>query len=136
MEHTFQPPEEILPLHGGGGRRGWLRYYRQLYNAPAGADSSLTFDHHRTRAWTFVGGDVYQPQIPTSFLVVPVGNGNQSRLTMTTELVGKSAAEGFVAKWVLQQVYRDEVELIAQVAEDSAAFRGSNPLGKTPSLSH
>jgi hypothetical protein len=74
-------------------------------------------------------------QIPTSFLVAPLANGNQGRLTITTELVGKSGAEGFVAKWVLQKVYRDELELIAQAAEDSAAFRGSNALSETLSLS-
>ena len=76
-----------------------------------------------------------QSQIPTSFLVLPTGNGDRSRLTITTELVGKSVVEGFVARWVLQKVYREELELIAQAAEDSAAFRDSHRLNKTPSLS-
>ena len=74
-------------------------------------------------------------QILTSFHVVPIGNGGQSRLTITTELKGKNAVEGAIAKLVLQKVYREELELIAEAAEDSAAIARSNPVNKTHPIS-
>lgn len=59
-------------------------------------------------------------KIPTSFHVVPVGDGSQSQLTITTELIGRNVVEGSIAKWVLQKVYREELDLIAQAVERSA----------------
>jgi hypothetical protein len=55
--------------------------------------------------------------IPTAFLVAPSMNGNQSRLTITTELKGQNIVEGLIAKYLLQKVYREELELVADLAE-------------------
>lgn len=67
-------------------------------------------------------------EIPTSFHVVSIGDGRQSRLTIATELKGQNMVEGFIAKWILQKVYREELELIAKVAEEQAVkTRSSSP---------
>ena len=76
-----------------------------------------------------------ESKIPTSFHLVPIGKGDQSQLTITTELEGKNAVESFIAKWVLQQVYREELELITQASENPGTFRGSNLENKISSPS-
>lgn len=55
-------------------------------------------------------------EIPTSFHVIPAGNGQQSRLTISTELKVRNVVEGFIAKTILQKVYREELELIEKAA--------------------
>ena len=60
-------------------------------------------------------------EIPTSFHVVPAGNGQQSRLTISTELKGRNVVEGFIAKTILQKVYREELELIEKAAISRAS---------------
>jgi hypothetical protein len=67
-----------------------------------------------------------ESKIPTSFHLVPIGKGDQSQLTITTELEGKNAVESFIAKWVLQQVYREELELITEAAENPEISRALN----------
>ena len=54
--------------------------------------------------------------IPTSFIVEPAGDG-QTRVTISTELKGRSAVEGWIAKVILQNVYRQELELLGEFAE-------------------
>jgi hypothetical protein len=53
----------------------------------------------------------------TSFQVVPYGNGHQTRLTIATELKGRNIVEEFIAKYLLQKVYSEELELVADLAE-------------------
>lgn len=55
--------------------------------------------------------------IATSFHVVPVDNDQHARLTISTELKSRNILEGWIAKMVLQRVYVQELELIAQYAE-------------------
>ena len=62
-------------------------------------------------------------EIPTSFYMIPAGNGQQTRLTISTELKGRNVVEGFIAKTILQKVYRAELELI----EKAAIARASGP---------
>ena len=56
--------------------------------------------------------------IATSFQVLPVGSGGQSQVTISTELKGRNAVEGWLAKIMLQRVYREELDLLAQVAQE------------------
>ena len=58
--------------------------------------------------------------IATSFHVVPVDGNEHARLTISTELKRRNVVEGFIAKMVLQKVYVQELELIAQYAEAKA----------------
>jgi hypothetical protein len=56
-------------------------------------------------------------KIPTSFHVAPLGNDHQTRLTIVTELKAQNFVEGFIAKLLLQKVYREELVLVADLAE-------------------
>jgi|SRR5687767_717655 len=76
-----------------------------------------------------------ESKIPTSFHLVPIGKGDQSQLTIMTELEGKNAVESFIAKWVLQQVYREELELITEAAENPEISRAFNLENQTSSPS-
>jgi uncharacterized protein YndB with AHSA1/START domain len=55
--------------------------------------------------------------IPTSFRVEPVGDGSLTRVTIATELKEQNVVESFIAKRLLQKVYRRELALVASVAE-------------------
>jgi uncharacterized protein YndB with AHSA1/START domain len=57
-------------------------------------------------------------EIPTSFRVEPIGDGRMTRLTIATKLKGQNVVESFIAKRLLQKVYRRELELVASVAEE------------------
>lgn len=57
-----------------------------------------------------------QSQLPTSFHVVPIGDGLQTRVTISTELKGRTWLEGLFAKFMLQRIYRQELELLARLA--------------------
>ena len=56
--------------------------------------------------------------IPTSFRVEPIDDGRLTRLTIATELKGQNVVESFIAKPMLQRVYRRELELVADVAKE------------------
>ncbi len=56
--------------------------------------------------------------IPTSFHVEPAADGHKARLTISTELKGQNLVEGLIAKLLLQKVYRRELELVANMAEE------------------
>lgn len=55
--------------------------------------------------------------IPTSFAVEAVDD-RQTRVTISTELRGRNPVESFIAKVILQKVYRQELELLAKLSED------------------
>jgi hypothetical protein len=59
--------------------------------------------------------------IPTSFIVESVGGNHHARLTISTELKDRNMIEGFIAKIMLQKVYRRELDLVAKVAENHAS---------------
>jgi hypothetical protein len=61
--------------------------------------------------------------IPTSFTVESAGNNHQTRVRISTELKGRNALEGFIAKVILQKVYRQELELLAKLSESNAKFK-------------
>ncbi len=53
----------------------------------------------------------------TRFRVSPVDSQDTTEVTISTELKGLSLVEGFVAKAMLQKVYRQELELLARLVE-------------------
>ena len=58
--------------------------------------------------------------IATSFHIVPIEKEGQTRVTISTELKGRNFLEAWIAKMILQKIYRLELELLAQVAEEQA----------------
>ena len=59
----------------------------------------------------------------TSFHVVPAADASTTRVTISTELKGRSWIERIVAKPTLQKIYRQELELLARLAEDPGAMQ-------------
>lgn len=68
-----------------------------------------------------------QSEIPTSFHVEPAGDSSTTRVTISTQLKGRSWIEGLLAKPTLQKIYRQELELLARLAEDPAAMQSLSP---------
>jgi hypothetical protein len=56
----------------------------------------------------------------TTFMVVRAWDDQHARLIISTELKGRNALEGFLAKIMLEKVYRQELELVAQLAQGHA----------------
>jgi hypothetical protein len=59
----------------------------------------------------------------TSFQVMPSGAPSAARVTISTELKGRSRIEMLLAKPMLQRIYRQELELLARLAENPAATK-------------
>lgn len=53
----------------------------------------------------------------TRFRVSPMDSQDTTEVTISTELKGLGLVEGFVAKTMLQKVYREELELLARLVE-------------------
>ena len=53
----------------------------------------------------------------TSFTVWSLGNKNQARVTIMTVLKNRSFVEGLLAKILLTNVYRQELELLSKIAK-------------------
>jgi hypothetical protein len=62
-------------------------------------------------------------ETPTSFQVMPVEDPSLTRVTISTELRGRNWIEAVLARPVLQRIYRQELELLARLAEDPAAMQ-------------
>ena len=62
-------------------------------------------------------------ETPTAFQVMPVDDASLTRVTITTELRGRSLIEALLAKPMLEKIYRQELELLARLAEDPAAMQ-------------
>lgn len=73
--------------------------------------------------------------IPTTFTVEPAGHDRQTRVTISTELKGRNAVEGFIAKAILQKVYRQELELLAKFVDTDAKHRESTQKSSVDSAS-
>jgi Polyketide cyclase / dehydrase and lipid transport len=58
--------------------------------------------------------------VATRFSVQPLTRENRTQVTIGTELKDRSLIEGYVAKALLQRIYRQELELLAKLAEDHA----------------
>ncbi|HET9907581.1 MAG TPA: SRPBCC family protein [Anaerolineales bacterium] len=58
-----------------------------------------------------------QSGTPTTFTVSPLEDGDGSRVEIATELRSENMAENLIGKFMLQKVYRAELELLARQAE-------------------
>ena len=56
-------------------------------------------------------------ETPTSFQVMPVEDSSLTRVTISTELRGRNWIEALLARPVLERIYRQELELLARLAE-------------------
>jgi hypothetical protein len=61
--------------------------------------------------------------IPTFFTMEPARDDHQTRVTISTELKGRNRVEGFIAKVILQKVYRQELELLAKLVDSDVNFK-------------
>jgi len=52
--------------------------------------------------------------------VSPFGDGRRSEVRILTELKNRGAVEGFTAKLMLQKIYSQELQLLAERAEEFA----------------
>jgi hypothetical protein len=66
---------------------------------------------------------------PTTFTVIPLTGEARTQVTISTELKNRGAVEAFIAKWMLQKVYRAELDLLANLAEEQVitSRRGVHP---------
>jgi hypothetical protein len=60
--------------------------------------------------------------IVTRFDVIPLGNEHRTNVKISTELRNQGGVEGFIAKHLLQNVYRQELEQLAKLAEDQSGL--------------
>ena len=61
-----------------------------------------------------------QSGTPTTFTVSPLEDENGTRVEISTELRSENAVENFIGKFMLQRVYRAELDLLARQAEKQA----------------
>ena len=61
--------------------------------------------------------------IPTTFTVEPADDEHQTRVTISTELKGRNVVESVIAKFTLQRVYRQELELLAKLVDSEARLK-------------
>ena len=66
-----------------------------------------------------------QSGTPTTFTVTPLADENRTQVKISTELKSESVAENFIGKFMLQKVYRAELNLLARFAEKHASFAHS-----------
>jgi hypothetical protein len=62
-------------------------------------------------------------QNATSFQVMPEEDASLTRVTISTELRGRHWIEALLAKPILEKIYRQELELLAGLAENPAAMQ-------------
>ena len=74
-------------------------------------------------------------KVATSFQVIPMDDGQQSRVTISTELKTGTIVEKFIAKWILQKIYRQELDLLTRVAEEQVKLKRSSGGNKERSVS-
>lgn len=58
--------------------------------------------------------------VATRFTVQPLTHEDRTQVTIGTELKNRSLIESYVAKALLQRIYRQELKLLARLAEDHA----------------
>jgi hypothetical protein len=124
------PKEYFLSLdvqEGGFGAGTIVNFTMRILGQTQSFDSIIT---EPEPGRLLVETDI-KSQIPTSFHVLPIGNDHQSRGTIATELKGQNVVEGFVAKWMLQKIYRQELDLIAGQAGKQVAAVQSVSAGVT-----
>lgn len=63
--------------------------------------------------------------VATTFTLVRAWDDQHTRVIISTDLKGRNALEGFIAKIMLQKVYRQELELVAQLVQSDATSKES-----------
>lgn len=63
--------------------------------------------------------------VPTSFRIESLKE-EQTRVTIATELRNTNIVEGWIAKMILQRVYREELELLEKVASNPVTLHDSD----------
>jgi hypothetical protein len=56
-------------------------------------------------------------------------------VSITTEFKGRNRVEALVAKIALQKVYRDELDLLAKIAEENVKLERARSTNKTQPVS-
>jgi hypothetical protein len=59
----------------------------------------------------------------TQFSLLPLEGGHPTQVTISTELKGLGELELFFARMMLEKVYRQELELLARLAEEHAVLK-------------
>lgn len=72
-------------------------------------------------------------QTPTSFQVLSAGDGSRANVTISTLLQARNMIEGFLGKLMLQRVYREELDLLARVAENQTNIPDTSTVGQVDS---
>ena len=67
--------------------------------------------------------------VVTWFKVSPADSYEYSEVTIATEFKVPSVVQGFAAKIMLEKVYREELDLLARLAESRSALSSSNSVG-------
>ena len=62
----------------------------------------------------------------TMFRVSPANGQDSSEVTITTDLEVPGVVQGFVARIMLEKVYREELDLLARLAESRSTLYSSN----------
>lgn len=128
------PKEYFLSLdveEGGFGEGTIINFKMRLLGQTQSFRSLITEPEPGRR---LVETDI-RSETPTSFLVLPAGNDHRSRVTISTEFVGRNIVESLIAKKLLQRVYREELDNIERLAEDHVNLKQISTTNKAPSPS-
>jgi hypothetical protein len=60
-----------------------------------------------------------QSGTPTTFHVLPLADETHTKVTISTELRNRGKVEGWIAKYLLQKIYRQELERLATLASQT-----------------
>lgn len=133
--HPMMLPKEYflsLAVEQGGFGEGTIINFKMRILGQTQSFRSLITEPEPGRR--LVETDI-RSQTATSFLVLPTGNGQQSRVNISTELKDRHIVEGFVARMLLQKVYRKELDNLARLAEDRSIVLQTTTTTNAHSLS-
>lgn len=110
------PKEYFLSLHvekGGVGAGTIINFSMRILGRTQDFRSLIT---EPQPGRLLVETDI-RSETPTSFQVMPVEDSSLTRVTISTELRGRNWIEALLARPVLERIYRQELELLARLAE-------------------
>lgn len=114
------PPKYFLSLHaeeGGFGEGTIVRFQMRLLGQTRSFRSRIT---EPEPGRTLLETDLISGAV-TRFSVSPANSQGRAEVSISTELKGLGFVAGFVAKNMLQKVYREELDLLARLAESQTA---------------
>lgn len=107
---------------------GQTRSFRSLITEPE------PFDAAQDRPGRILLETDLASGVVTRFRVSSADNGHLAEVTISTELKGLGIVEGFFAKRMLQKVYREELDLLARLAEKQNTLTQSASTGARSAL--